>query len=94
VILAVAACHYCGNSDDLTLDHVEPLHAGGANRPSNIVCACRPCNISKYRGDRPWRWAWGHDRCVDCGTTGRPHICHGRCSRCYHRQRKIAAVLR
>ena len=53
-------CHYCNkmvnvyhwssnyNGDDLaTIDHVLPLSQGGADDPSNMVVACRPCNLKK-----------------------------------------------
>lgn len=89
VILAAGVCHYCSATPPLlTLDHVVGLHAGGANHPRNIVAACRPCNISKFRQEKPGRWAREHDACIDCGSTERKHICHGRCGRCYQRARK------
>lgn len=85
-VMAACRCHYCSTTDGLmTLDHVVPLHAGGINRPENMVCACRPCNISKYRQDRPHRWARQHDRCIDCSTTDYKHCCKGRCVPCHNR---------
>jgi 5-methylcytosine-specific restriction endonuclease McrA len=86
--LAAGRCSYCGTSERLGIDHIEPLHAGGPNTPSNIVAACVPCNVSKWRQDRPGRWARHHERCVDCQTIDRRHLAKGRCTRCYARERK------
>lgn len=43
-------CQYCGNSKDLTLDHVLPSSRGGKSTWDNLITACRPCNSRK--GDR------------------------------------------
>lgn len=40
-------CIYCGSAEDLTLDHIVPLIAGGAHCEDNLVAACRSCNSSK-----------------------------------------------
>lgn len=50
-------CHYCGKllnpsnrsakPDACTVDHVEALANGGADRISNLVLACRKCNLRK-----------------------------------------------
>jgi 5-methylcytosine-specific restriction endonuclease McrA len=41
-------CAYCGQPGDrLTPDHVTPLSQGGHNTLSNIVPACRTCNVRK-----------------------------------------------
>lgn len=82
-ILAADGCHYCGAHGRLTLDHVVGLHAGGINRPENIVAACLPCNASKWRQEAPRRWARDHDRCIDCGTDEHKHVAHGRCAGCH-----------
>lgn len=85
-VLKAGRCHYCGRSPGLlTLDHVEPLHDGGANVRSNIVAACNQCNPSKGRSSAPGRWSLWFDTCVDCGTADRPHMAGGRCRRCYQR---------
>lgn len=42
-----AVCHYCGATDDLTIDHITPLARGGSNKPANLAVACRACNSSK-----------------------------------------------
>ena len=78
-------CAYCGRSDRLELDHVIPLSHGGMNRPENIVIACRWCNADKHQAVHPTRWANKHLACIECGTTERPHICHGRCRTCHNR---------
>jgi hypothetical protein len=40
-------CVYCGNRDDLTIDHVIPIAFGGSNEAGNLVTACRSCNSRK-----------------------------------------------
>ncbi len=44
------ACVYCGNKDNLTLDHVIPRSRGGRDQWDNLVTACQRCNTEK--GDR------------------------------------------
>lgn len=56
-------CHYCGDVLDLCSAQVEhwlPRSRGGNDRPSNLVLACRSCNLSK-RARAPWEWLG-----VDC----------------------------
>jgi 5-methylcytosine-specific restriction endonuclease McrA len=43
-------CQYCGNTKQLTLDHVIPRSKGGKHLWDNVVIACEPCNSRK--GDR------------------------------------------
>ncbi len=90
ILHSEAQCNYCGAAWRLTLDHVIAMSNGGPNTPENIVAACLSCNASKMRSDRPWRWAWNHDHCIDCGTTERKHEGHGRCERCFARVRSAA----
>jgi 5-methylcytosine-specific restriction endonuclease McrA len=40
-------CCYCGNSKDLTLDHVMPKSRGGKTSWTNLATACRRCNTKK-----------------------------------------------
>lgn len=40
-------CSYCGNNDNLELDHINPLSKGGSNLADNIMVLCRSCNSSK-----------------------------------------------
>lgn len=94
-VLANAACAYCGASPlprDLCIDHRIPLHTRGPNERGNLQAVCRSCNSRKHRRDRPGRWSARHDldACIDCGTTDRPHLAHGRCSRCDARNRRHA----
>lgn len=46
-------CAYCGNAkaERYELDHIVPRSRGGTNRVSNLVVACRECNIIK--GNQP-----------------------------------------
>ena len=41
-------CAYCGDTENLTMDHVVPLFHGGHHSPENIVPACRHCNAVKH----------------------------------------------
>lgn len=45
-------CAYCGNDENLTLDHITPRSKGGTDRVTNLVCACDSCNKSK--GHQYW----------------------------------------
>lgn len=40
-------CAYCGNSGQMTIDHVLPLSRGGRHCIANLVPACKRCNHSK-----------------------------------------------
>jgi len=40
-------CQYCGDNDQLTIDHIIPTSRGGKNTFENCVAACRPCNNKK-----------------------------------------------
>lgn len=43
-------CAYCGRHiryEDMQVDHVVPLHNGGADNESNYFPACRMCNYYK-----------------------------------------------
>jgi 5-methylcytosine-specific restriction endonuclease McrA len=41
------SCQYCGNTRDLTLDHVHPRSRGGKTSWENLVSACKSCNNRK-----------------------------------------------
>ncbi len=45
-------CAYCGETENLTLDHITPRSRGGSDRVTNVLCACKECNISK--GHQMW----------------------------------------
>ncbi|GJL78260.1 MAG: HNH endonuclease [Nitrospinaceae bacterium] len=42
-------CQYCGHSgsSSLTVDHVHPKSRGGGTNWTNVVVACKPCNLKK-----------------------------------------------
>jgi len=41
-------CQYCGYSQNiLTVDHVRPKSRGGKTNWTNVVVACKPCNLKK-----------------------------------------------
>lgn len=40
-------CVYCGETENLTLDHVRPRSMGGPTTADNCVTACRDCNQAK-----------------------------------------------
>lgn len=43
-------CHYCGEPAT-HVDHIIASAAGGSDEPSNLIAACRTCNLGK--GARP-----------------------------------------
>jgi 5-methylcytosine-specific restriction endonuclease McrA len=43
-------CVYCGNSKQLTIDHLIPKSKGGKNTWENLVTCCSRCNVKK--GDK------------------------------------------
>ena len=45
-------CAYCGDGNNLTMDHVVPRSKGGTDFTKNVVCCCSSCNHSK--GHQPW----------------------------------------
>lgn len=55
------ACHYCGTTEALTIDHIVPRSLGGTNTLSNYLTACHSCNASKrnkpYEDFIEWREA-------------------------------------
>jgi len=40
-------CQYCGETGDMTFDHVNPRCRGGKTTWENVVAACGPCNLRK-----------------------------------------------
>lgn len=42
-------CASCGTSDNLCLDHVIPVCAGGTSSRKNSQTLCQPCNIQKLK---------------------------------------------
>jgi 5-methylcytosine-specific restriction endonuclease McrA len=42
-----AACVHCGADEDLTIDHIIPVAAGGTDDPANLQVLCRRCNSAK-----------------------------------------------
>ncbi len=46
-------CIYCFDSEDLSIDHVDPTRPGkskrGDNSPTNLITACMTCNRKKAR---------------------------------------------
>ncbi len=43
-------CVFCGSHENLSTDHLIPVHRGGDDRADNLVIACKSCNSS--RGDK------------------------------------------
>ena len=47
-ILRRDTCQYCGFSGNiLTVDHIRPKSRGGKTNWTNVVVACKPCNLKK-----------------------------------------------
>jgi len=40
-------CWYCGNTRDLTVDHILAQSKGGKNSWKNLICCCKKCNNDK-----------------------------------------------
>lgn len=40
-------CAYCGDTSNLTVDHIVPKSRGGSNKWENLVTACNSCNNKK-----------------------------------------------
>jgi CRISPR/Cas system Type II protein with McrA/HNH and RuvC-like nuclease domain len=40
-------CAYCNSDQDLTIDHIIPQSKGGKDVKTNVVCACKTCNLTK-----------------------------------------------
>jgi len=45
-------CFYCGDPIDMSahLDHLIPVAYGGTNKKTNLVAACKDCNMFKMTG--------------------------------------------
>lgn len=48
-------CQYCGNTGDMTFDHVIPRSKGGRTTWENVVASCGPCNL--YKGSKTLKQA-------------------------------------
>jgi len=47
-----ARCAWCDRlTQDPTLDHLTPRSLGGSHHPTNVVTACRPCNLGRRSQD-------------------------------------------
>lgn len=46
----VGACEACMGMDDLTVDHVVPLSAGGTHERGNLRVLCRSCHGRRTAG--------------------------------------------
>ena len=40
-------CLCCGSTDNLSIDHINPVHCNGENRISNLQTLCKSCNSRK-----------------------------------------------
>lgn len=65
-ILRSDPCAYCGGPAG-TIDHIEPVIAGGSNDWDNLTAACNNCNSQKRKSplliflSRSWGKDWGRD---------------------------------
>lgn len=46
-------CHYCGSGDATHVDHIVPKADGGTDDLGNLIAACLPCNLHKFRHRLP-----------------------------------------
>jgi 5-methylcytosine-specific restriction endonuclease McrA len=47
--LLSSPCFYCGNKDNIQIDHIFPISRGGKHQIGNLVAACKKCNMSKNK---------------------------------------------
>lgn len=47
------SCRFCGTTENLQRDHVQPRSKGGRSERGNYATACGPCNESRGAGNRP-----------------------------------------
>lgn len=48
-------CAYCDSQEELTIDHIIPQSKGGKDIKTNVVCACKRCNLMKgYKHWKEW----------------------------------------
>lgn len=45
-------CNMCGATENLCLDHIIPVCAGGDSVKENAQTLCQPCNVRKVKDDR------------------------------------------
>lgn len=51
-------CAWCGSTENLVLDHIIPVMAGGKGIRQNAQTLCQPCNLWKaWNVDRPYKLA-------------------------------------
>lgn len=48
-------CQYCGSSQEIQIDHYFPLSKGGSHNITNLVVACKSCNLAK-KDKLPKEW--------------------------------------
>lgn len=46
-------CVHCGDTENLTLDHIIARASGGTNEPTNLVTACRRRNSARRSDPYP-----------------------------------------
>jgi len=59
--LPMKRCRYCLSTENLTIDHKNPVSRGGSNERKNLQCLCRRCNgikssLSNGEVLRLFRW--------------------------------------
>jgi len=42
-------CRKCGTTENLTLNHIVPLSAGGTDKEENLEVLCQKCNNLEYK---------------------------------------------
>ena len=78
------SCQYCGETGELTFDHVIPRRVGGRTTWDNVVAACPPCNLRKggrlpQQANMTPRQAPRQPTVFELHDTGRrfpPNYCH------------------
>lgn len=55
VLEAYSQCARCETTDDLTVDHIKPISAGGTNDWDNLQVLCLSCNCRKWTKEIDYR---------------------------------------
>lgn len=66
-LLRDSCCARCGGTENLTIDHIKALSAGGTDAWSNLQALCATCNLFKDRNPpdftpQPWGYLTGPER--------------------------------
>ena len=78
--------------DRLTFVHAKVIQHridkyGSIKNYNKMVDGRTRTRLLKAAAKKNGKWHWRYDKCIECGTTERPHFSGGRCHACYGRKR-------